>query len=372
MKKILFVASVVKIHINVFHIPTFKLLKEMGYEVHVAAKNDYVPKSDMKIEYCDKYFDIPFERSPLKKNNIVAYKELEKIILEGNYDIVHCHTPIGGALTRIVKMKNPDIKSKIIYTAHGFHFYKGAPLKNWLFFYSVENILSRYTDKLITINEEDYNYSKKMHAKENIYIPGVGIDLDKFKECSSTEMERKKQELDIPVNNLVLLSIGELSERKNHRVVIEALRKLKEINVTYIICGQGALLNELKMLAAKYNLENNVKFLGFRRDINEICNIADIFIFPSLQEGLPVSIMEAMACGLPVIGSKIRGNTDLIDQGKGGFLGENNPDFYYESIMKYINNPNLFNEHRKYNLEKIKNYSIIEVEEQLKEVYTDK
>lgn len=370
MKKILFVASVVKLHINVFHIPTFKMLKEEGYEVHVAAKNDYVPKENLKINYCDQFFDIPFERSPLKKANLQAFKELENIMVNGNYDIVHCHTPIGGALTRLVKMKNPKIKSEIIYTAHGFHFYKGVPRKNWLIFYSIEKFLSKYTNKLITINGEDYNYAKKMDAKENIYIPGVGINLNKFTLSSSKEREKKKKDLNIPDDNLVLLSIGELSKRKNHKVVIEALKNMPVNNFTYIICGQGPLKNELEDMVDQNNLTENVMFLGFRNDINEICNVADIFVFPSIHEGLPVSVMEAMACGLPVIASKIRGNTDLIDEGLGGFLGENIPEFYYQNIIKYINEPKLSTEQGLYNLEKIKKYSEPVVLEKLKEVYS--
>ncbi|KAF3299975.1 glycosyltransferase [Carnobacterium sp. PL24RED07] len=370
MKKILFVASVVKLHINVFHIPTFKLLKEMGYEIHVAAKNDYVPKEDMKIDFCDYFHEVSFERSPFKKDNLESFKELEKIMLDGDFDIVHCHTPIGGALTRFVKMKNPNIKSEIIYTAHGFHFYKGAPIKNWIIFYPIEKFLSRYTDKLITINEEDYNYSKKMHAKENIYVPGVGIDLDKFIVSSPTEIERKRKELNIPENNLVLLSIGELSERKNHKVVIETLSNFSTENITYIICGQGPLRDELEDLVEQYNLTKQVLLLGFRNDINEICNVADIFVFPSIHEGLPVSVMEAMASRLPVIGSRIRGNTDLIDQDKGGYLGENTPNFYYESILKYMNNPVLAKNHGKYNFKKIQNYSINKIVETMRNVYS--
>lgn len=366
--------------ISQFNLPNIKLLIEMGYVVTVAT--NFTEPGNIPVESSKKLMsdlnswgvdtiDIPFARSPLRKDNVSAFKILEKIILEGNFNKIHCQTPIGGALTRFVKMKNRNIGAEIIYTAHGFHFYKGAPIKKWIIFYTIEKLLSRYTDKLITINEEDYNYSKKMKAKENIYVPGVGINLEKFTVSSPSEIANKRKELNIPDNNLVLLSIGELSDRKNHRVVIESLKLFSSINITYLICGQGYLLEDLEDLVKDYKLEDNVKFLGFRNDINEICNAADIFIFPSIHEGLPVSVMEAMACGLPVVGSKIRGNTDLIVQDKGGYLGKNSPEFYYESIKKYINNPNLAEVQGEYNLDKIKNFSINKVMDSMKQIYCD-
>lgn len=179
-KKVLFVATVVKTHINVFHLPYLKMLKEMGYKTYVAAKNDFVNEPCV-IPYCDNYIDIPFERNPLNKNNISAYRMLKKVIDKENFDIIHCHTPVGGALTRIAARKSRKKGTKVIYTAHGFHFYKGAPLKNWLMYYPAERFCSYFTDALITINKEDYALAqRKMKAQKIYYIPGVGIDLNKF------------------------------------------------------------------------------------------------------------------------------------------------------------------------------------------------
>ena len=242
-----------------------------------------------------------------------AYFALKKLIEENDFDIIHCHTPVGGVLTRLAAR---DVRAKghtkVIYTAHGFHFYKGAPLLNWLVYYPIEKDLSRYTDVLITINKEDYAIAKnKMHAKRTEYVPGVGIDIGKIKSVK-VDRNKKRAELGIPKDSIMLLSVGELSKRKNHEIVIRTLPQIKDKNVIYAICGKGALESYLKKLADKLGGSDRVFLLGFRTDVTEICKAADIFVFPSLQEGLPVALMEAMACGLPIVCSKIRGNTDLI------------------------------------------------------------
>ena len=180
MKKVLFVATVVKTHIMTFHIPYLEWFKQNGYETHVCAKNDYINKEECVIPYCDKFYDIPFERSPINPANISAYEQLKKIIDSNEYDIIHCNTHVGGVLTRLAAKKARQHCTKVIYTAHGFHFYKGASFKDWLLFYPVERYFARYTDVLITINKEDYSASQKFKAKKVVYVPGVCVDVNKF------------------------------------------------------------------------------------------------------------------------------------------------------------------------------------------------
>lgn len=309
-KKVLFTATVI-LHIKSFHLPYIKWLKEQGYEVHVAAKNDFINEPCI-IPNCDNYYDVKFARFPFSKINMKAYKQLKKLIQENNYDIIHCHTPVAGVLTRLAARKNKNIT--VIYTAHGFHFFKGAPLLNWLIYYPVERFFARYTDKLITINKEDYERAKQFKLRKNgkvYYVPGVGIDLNKI-ENIKVDIKKKKAELGIQENTPVLLSVGELIKRKNHETVLKVLRQIKDKNFVYLICGRGVLMEHLQNLTKQLGLESKVKFLGFRKDIAEICKAADLFIFPSYQEGLPVALMEAMATGLPVIASNVRGNRDLI------------------------------------------------------------
>ncbi|MED2972870.1 glycosyltransferase family 4 protein [Fictibacillus sp. B-59209] len=323
MKKVLFVATVVKAHIMVFHIPFLKWFKENGYETYVCAKNDYENKEDCVIPYCDYYFDLPFERSPIKLNNFKTYKQLKEITESNEFDIIHCHTPMGGVLTRLAARNARKKNTNVIYTAHGFHFYKGAPIANWLLYYPVERWLSRHTDVLITINKEDFSRAQKFKAKSIEYVPGVGIDTNKFKEILVNKT-KKRSEIGIDDNSLIVLSVGELNKNKNHETIIRSIAQLDKPDIYYVICGEGPLVNYLKNLTMELGMENQVKLLGFRTDIAELSKVSDIFAFPSFREGLSLSLMEAMTSGLPVVCSNIRGNSDLVVDGKGGYLV--NPD----------------------------------------------
>lgn len=321
-KRVLYVATVVKTHIMTFHIPFLKMLKEMGYETAVAARNDYENPEDCQIPYCDTFYDIPFERSPFSKQNLTAYKALKKVIDSNHFDIIHCHTPVGSVLGRLCAIPARKKGTKVFYTAHGFHFYKGAPLKNWLLYYPVEWLCAHFTDVLITINQEDFHRAQRtMHAKRVEYIPGVGIDIQKF--CSiSVDKKEKRRSLGIPNDAILLLSVGELIRRKNHELVIRAIPQLH--NVHYAIAGQGELSSYLKQLIYDLHVEDRVHLLGFRSDVSELYKTADIFVFPSIHEGLPVAVMEAMASGLPCAVSNIRGNSDLISNDTQGLLFDNN------------------------------------------------
>lgn len=372
MKKVLFVATVVKTHIMEFHIPYLKMFKEMGWETAVAARNDYENPADCVIPYCDIYYNIPFERNPLKPGNLKAYKELKHLIDEGEYDIIHCHTPVGAMLTRLAAKQARKQGTKVFYTAHGFHFYKGAPAINWILYYPVEKWLSRYTDVLITINKEDYERAKTFKAGKVCYVPGVGIDLKKFN-AGYVNKEQKRKEIGVSADDFVLLSVGELIPRKNHEVVIRALSVLKQLDklnhIEYVICGRGAYEADLRKLAEELDVADHVHFLGYRNDISEICNCADLFVFMSHQEGLPVALMEAMACGLPAVCSNIRGNTDLIEDGVTGLLANNTPEEVAQSISKMKSDTALRNRVASAALQKIRQFDLSSVEDEMTKIY---
>lgn len=363
MKKALIIASVYGF-IHHFERNDIKILKELGYEIVIATNlNNYKGElDDLNINLVH----IPFQRNPFSINNIVAYKELNKFLKKEKIDLIHCHTPIGGVVGRIVGHRN-NIKN-IIYTAHGFHFFKGAPLINWLLFYPIEKYLSKYTDILITINKEDYNRAKTFYAKKVEYVPGVGLDTEKIKNIV-VDKKKKREELGLNEKNIVLLSVGELNKNKNHSTVIKALSKINNSNIYYLICGQGSLKKDLLKLIKKLKLENNVKLLGFRKDIYEICKMADIFIFPSKREGLSVALMEAICCNLSIICSNIRGNNDLIENEKNGYL-VNDLEEYIEKINCLINNKKISLEKQLFNEELIKKIDIKNIEEKVRnEVY---
>lgn len=293
------------------------LIKD-GHVVDIACNDASSRVPDFYAHLGCKTYSIQTNRSPLARGNLVAIKQIRDLVEEGHYDIVHCHTPVAAMCTRLACRKARKNGVKIFYTAHGFHFYQGAPLKNWLLYYPIEKLCSYWTDVLITINQEDFTFAqKKMRAKKVAYVPGVGIDLSEFSEVS-VDKKSKRQELGIPEDVVLLLSVGELNQNKNHETVIRAIVDMP--NVFYIIAGQGQLKDHLQAVINESGLSNRVRLLGFRRDIQELCTAADIYVMPSFREGLSVALMEAMACGLPCVVSKIRGNIDLIDENGGALF----------------------------------------------------
>ena len=367
MKKVLFVATVVQKHINVFHLPFLKMFQEEGYRTYVAASND-TDMENVSIPYCDEYTEIAFRRNPLHPGNFAAYRKLRRLIQSHDFDIIHCHTPVGGLLGRLAARGARKNGTRVFYTAHGFHFYKGAPLKNWLFYYPAEKLCSYFTDVLITINHEDYALAKKkMKAKRVEYVPGVGFDLNKF-DSLQVEYEAKRCEIGVPKDEILITSVGELSVRKNHRVVLRAIAKINNKKIHYAIVGIGGLLPELQALAKEYGILDRVHFLGYRGDVAEIYKVTDICCLPSIHEGLPVALIEGMACGLPAVCSRIRGNTDLIEDEDGGiFFEPDNVDGCAHAIEHLLScDMTRMGNHNK---ERVQNYSLDKIITKMKTLY---
>ena len=368
MKKVLFTATVVKTHIMEFHIPYLRMFQQAGWETAVAARNDFDDPGDCVIPCCDRYYDIPFERSPLKRSNLRAYRELKRVIDRGEFDLIHCHTPVGALLTRLAAGKARQKGTKVIYTAHGFHFFKGAPVLNWLVYFPAEWLCGFLTDVLITINREDYDFAQKhIHAGKVCYVPGVGVDRDRF--GGSRETAREK--LGIGEEEFVLLSVGEMTENKNHRLALQALALLPEKPIRYVLVGRGERMEELQAQARELGIADRVIFTGYRNDVSELYPAADAFFFPSFREGLSVALMEAMASGLPAIVGKIRGNTDLIDDGVEGLYMPLTPEGAAEAIRKLYDDPALGARLGEAAREKVRRFSAPEVQRKMREIYRD-
>jgi len=369
LSKILYVATISDT-INAFFIPHIEMLIQNGHAVDIACNIQKPLKSKFTDMGCN-VFNIPFSRSPLSSDNIRAYRLFGEMIKEHGYEIIHTHTPTASAIVRLACRKLRKKGVKVIYTAHGFHFYKGAPLLNWAVYYPIEKLCAYLTDVLITINHEDYDLAKnKLSAGRVEYIPGVGIDLDKF-EAGKIDREKKRRELGALPDEIFLLSVGELSKRKNHEVVIKAIAKLRNSNLIYMIAGEGRLKDYLEQLASDLNISNQIRLLGFRTDVAELYQAADVFCLPSLHEGLPVALMEAMASGLPCIVSNIRGSADLIDNNAGGYLVDvNDVNGYADAISKAITN-RFDLRMQEYNAEKIKQYGISNIKDKLMKIYSD-
>ncbi len=342
-KKVLFVATVVKTHIMQFHIPYLKMFQEMGWETAVASRNDYEDPADCVIPHCDTYYDIPFERTPWKLQNWRAYRMLKAIIDEGEFDIIHCHTPVGAMIARLAAAAARKRGTKVIYTAHGFHFFTGAPLLNWLLFYPAERVLAPLTDVLITINQEDYHRAqKKMRCKRIEYVPGVGIDTRKFL-CEAVDLKAKRAELGYGEQDFLILTVAEMTANKNHITVLKALALLKDKpefeNIHYLICGRGIMRESLEDSARELGIADHVNFLGYRTDAPQLYRCSDMFAFVSFREGLSVALMEAMSCAMPIMCTRIRGNTDLIEDNVSGIFTENNPQAVADNILRLYRDP---------------------------------
>lgn len=321
-----------------------KELLDEGHTVDIATNEEEERVQDYYRDWGCKIYPLSCSRNPLKKGNIDAIQQIKTLVGKGQYDIVHCHTPIAATCTRLACRKAREKGIKVIYTSHGFHFYEGAPWKNWLLFFPIEWVCAYWTDVLITINKEDYALAqKKMHAKRVEYMPGVGITVEKFVNTVVNKIE-KRTEIGVPENAFLLLSVGELNTNKNHEIVIRAISELNDKSVHYAIAGEGELEEHLRRLVKELGLEGQSHLLGYRNDVAELYKVADGFVLPSYREGLSVSLMESLASGLPVICSNIRGNTDMVEDGVTGYWA--NPfeaRTFAESICK-LKNSNTFYE----------------------------
>lgn len=353
---------------NAFFGPHIEMLVREGHYVDIACDFKEWGMDDIfKQLGCDSY-QIDFSRKPLALDNFKAYGQLKKVIENGNYDIVHCHTPNAAVITRLVCRKfRKKHGLKVFYTAHGFHFYKGAPKLNWLVFYPVEKFCSYFTDKLITINVEDYELAKnKFHAREVHYVPGVGIDLSRF-ENVQVDRNVKRREIGVPEDAFLLISVGELSKRKNHSLVLQAMTQMSNSDIHYAIVGKGSLQHDLQNYAKEHGLSDNVHLLGYRKDIAQLYKASDLCCFPSIHEGLPVALMEAMACGLPVVCSRIRGNSDLISENGGALFDPYCADDCQQAIVRVMNGDR--SQMGRANQKYVNNYSTDQVLVKLKSTY---
>lgn len=370
MKKFLIVAHYSRFLVQ-FELNDVRLLQSMGFEVHYATNYQQEDMFSGAIKIIQEngviLHQIDFVRSPYNiPANIKAYRQLKNLMVKEKFSGVHCHTPMAGALARLAA--NATGTKPVLYTAHGFHFYKGCPLKNKLIYQTAETFLARYTDAQITINREDFAAAQKFPLRgKTYYVPGIGVDVKKI---SSVQVDRakKRAELGIPQDAFVFISVGELNENKNHSTVIRALAKADIANSYYLICGEGKLKQQYFELAQKLGISEKVKLLGFRTDVSEILRACDCFVFPSFREGLSVSLMEAMAAGLPCIASRIRGNVDLLENSR--YLFEPADESTLCQLMQDAVNGVQVDQECAQNKKALEQFDVKNVSECMRKVYT--
>lgn len=385
---VLLAASVASM-IDQFNLSNIRLLLDLGYEVHVMCNfrqgNTCSRKRILKLLHQLKEMQVvchPWD-CPRSIRDVAgcvrAYQQIRELLRRNSFAWVHCHSPIGGALSRIAAHRQGI---GVVYTAHGFHFYKGAPFFNWLLYYPAEKLLAHWTDVLVTVNREDYRFAKhRLKAGRICHIPGVGMDGKAFEAVSHKKDSRFFEDYQIPQDALVLLSVGELNAGKNHRMVLQALAALDRRDVCYLICGQGGLRDELWRYAKELGIRDLVRMPGYQEDMPWIYGNADLFILPSRREGLPVSLLEAMAASLPCVVSDIRGNRELIcpvraEDASGACLAPGGARFSLDkpwqltaALQRLLEEEPLRKRCGAYNRKKIQSYSKTEVEKRMREIY---
>lgn len=384
MRKVLIVASVSEM-IEAFLLPNIELLQKMGNEVHVMA--NFKDTDALRQERIDLFkeqllnrgvisYSLPIHREPFHAENKKAYNQMKKIIETENFSMIHCHTPIGGVMTRLAARNVRKSGTKVVYTAHGFHFFKGAPLKNWALFYTVEKILSKYTDCLITINQEDYSAAHSHHFKTDMIelITGVGINPLKFRPVTESKRKYLRQQYGYKKEEFILIYVAELSYRKNQDMLITMMPTLLSAipNAKLLLVGDGEQekWHKLHTLIQDLGVENQVSMLGFRRDVNDLMSLSNVVVSASRQEGLPVNVLEAMSVGLPLVVTDCRGNRDLVRDGENGFVVDiDDTEQFVERIVDLYQHKEKRTAFSKESLKAVKKYSVNNVNNTLETIY---
>lgn len=371
-QKVLLVATV-QSHICQFHKPLVEVLHKMGYEVHVAAQDNLAMKNGLRLDFVEKVFDVPFARSPKSKDNITAYKVLKEILDKGNYDVVHCNTPMGGIVTRLAARKARKKGTKVIYTAHGFHFYEGAPKKNWMVFYPIEKWFSCLTDVLITITHEDYKLAcEKFHCNVQ-HMHGVGVNEERYFKVSTEEKLAMREKMGYSATQKLILCIGELNTNKNQTMAIKAMHRVVERfpDALLILAGNGPREEFLKSFIKQEGLERNVQMIGYVTNLQDYQHVIDVQVCCSKREGLPLNVVESMLSGNPVVAGVNRGHKELIQDGENGYLvTPDDSEAMAEKVLLMLEDEKECNRIRHNALKFAEAYTFTNVKRELNEIYS--
>lgn len=370
--KVLLTATV-QSHICQFHKPLVKILHEQGAEVHVAAKDNLAEKNGLKLDFVEKVFDVPFARSPKSKDNLKALKILKKIIAEEEYDLIQCNTPMGGIITRLAAKKARKKGTKVVYMAHGFHFYKGASKKAWMVLYPIEKHFAKKCDTLITITDEDYALASKKFKTNVVHMHGVGVSEERYHAVDTEKCLEMRSNEGLSAKDFVLLCTGELNKNKNQATLLCAANALKDKipDLKILLAGNGPLQAELEKQVQDYGLQNVVRFLGYRTDLENVVPAVDMVVSCSYREGLPLNIIEALLCKKPIVASVNRGHKELIKDGENGYLfAPRDWETMAKRILEvYQGEEKTLSEMGEKGYQIAQKYTVTAVEEEIREIY---
>lgn len=315
-RKVLFVSNTA--NFSKFNLPYMKWFRDQGVEVHYASAGEEL------VRNCDRSFKIKMSRNPYALDNVLALVQLWRLVWRNNYGAVHCHTPVGGILARLAVAFSRSRSTAVFYTAHGFHFFRGAPLQSWLVYFPLEKLLSYVTHGLVTLNREDFLAARRFRfgARAIYKMDGVGVNLDRFQPLDLGRRNELRRQNGFSESEFVITYVGEFIQRKNHRLLVAGLRNLSNQipNLRLVLVGQGPTRSDIIKSVSELGLSDHVSFLGYRLDVDELFGLSDLLVSTSRQEGLPINVVEGMACGLPVVATRIRGHVDLVEEGRNGFL----------------------------------------------------
>ena len=373
MKKVLLTATV-QSHICQFHRPLVEVLHGLGYEVHVAARDNLAEKNGLALDFADKVFDLPFARSPFSPKNIKAYRMLRTIIKEQGYLAAHCNTPVGGVLTRLACRKQRKQGMRVLYTAHGFHFYKGAPKKNWILYYPIEWVCAKWTDLLLTITAEDEALAKRRFKTTVCRIHGVGADAGRFYPVSPEQRAALRAQNGIAPNQRLILGVGELLPNKNQKTAVAAMAQVVKSCPDAVLCiaGNGPEQAALQEQIEALGLQEHVRLLGYTTKIADWYAMSDVLVACSYREGLPMNVIEAMLSEKPVVASLNRGHRELITDGENGFLVQaNDTEAYAQSLIRLLQDDALYSRMSASALARAQAFTAERVKEELAQIYTN-
>ena len=373
MKKIILTATV-QSHICQFHKPLVEVLHGLGYQVHVAARNNLAQKNGLALDFADKVYDVPFARSPFSPKNIKAYRMLRAIIKEQGYLAAHCNTPVGGVLTRLACRKQRKQGMRVLYTAHGFHFYKGAPKKNWILYYPIEWVCAKWTDRLLTITAEDEALAKRRFKTTVCRIHGVGADAGRVYPVSPEQRAALRAQNGIAPNQRLILGVGELLPNKNQKTAVAAMAQVVKSCPDAVLCiaGNGPEQAALQEQIEALGLQEHVRLLGYTTKIADWYAMSDVLVACSYREGLPMNVIEAMLSEKPVVASLNRGHRELITDGENGFLVQaNDTEAYAQSLIRLLQDDALYSRMSASALARAQAFTAERVKEELAQIYTN-